>query len=192
MKREQTPQPVVVFAQLNARVQPLDRGEYFEDPLDEVLRFSGVGEVTGGGTQMTSEPDGIEWCDIEITLIKFSQEVISLIISELEKLGAPKGSFLRMPDIENNIEFGLLEGMAIFLNGVDLAPEVYRESDVNMLIKRFEAKIEGFGRFRGYWEGSRETALYFYGDSFEEMKEATKELIASEPLCERARLVQIA
>lgn len=33
---------------LNAIVQPLDRGEMFEDPLSEILENQSLGEVTGG------------------------------------------------------------------------------------------------------------------------------------------------
>ena len=65
-KEERADNLTMIIAQLNARVQPIDRGDYFEDPLDEVLKSSGLGEVTGGGTQMAAEPDGIEYCDVEI------------------------------------------------------------------------------------------------------------------------------
>ena len=40
----------IVLARLNARAQPMDRGEVFEDPLDGVLQAAGIGNVTGGGT----------------------------------------------------------------------------------------------------------------------------------------------
>ena len=48
-----------VVARLNARVQPIARGDYFEDPLQDTLEQAGVGEVTGGGTQLADEPAGI-------------------------------------------------------------------------------------------------------------------------------------
>ena len=60
--------PVLMIAQLNARVQPMDRGEYFEEPLDKVLKSEGIGEVTGGGTLLADESNGIEYSDIEIML----------------------------------------------------------------------------------------------------------------------------
>ena len=65
-------------ARLNARVQPIDRGEYFEDPLDETLRRDGIGEVSGGGTQLADEPAGIEFCDIEIGVNALSQDVFDV------------------------------------------------------------------------------------------------------------------
>lgn len=45
----------VVIARLNVRAQPLDRGEVFEDPLEEILKASGAGTVTGGGTMLGGE-----------------------------------------------------------------------------------------------------------------------------------------
>ena len=59
---------IMIIAQLNARVQPMDRGEYFEEPLDKVLKSEGIGEVTGGGTLLADESNGIEYSDIEIML----------------------------------------------------------------------------------------------------------------------------
>ncbi|MEP2718021.1 hypothetical protein [Pseudophaeobacter sp.] len=182
----------IVIAQLDARVQPIDRGDYFADPLDDVLQSSGSGEVTGGGTQLAGEPDGIAYCDIEIMVNELSKATIQEIISTLEELGAPKGSVLKLPEGRNDIAFGSLEGMALFLNGTDLPAEVYEQSDVNDLISRCEALVEGGGRFRGFWEGSSETALYFYGKSFDDMKLSIEDLLATDPLCAMARVVKIA
>lgn len=183
---------ILIIAQLNARVQPVDRGEYFEDPLNEVLQSSELGEVTGGGTQLADEPDGIEYCDVEIVVNDASHATVNKIIETLEQLGAPKGSLLKFSSEAADIPFGKLEGMALFLNGTDLPAEVYAASDVNQIITRCDELLEGIGSFRGYWEGSRETALYFYGDSFDAMKSAVADFIESDPGCELTRVVQIA
>ena len=55
-----------ITARLNARVQPMDRGTYFEDPLNETLLHANLGEVTGGGTQLADEPAGIESEGVEV------------------------------------------------------------------------------------------------------------------------------
>ena len=182
----------MIIARLNARVQPIDRGEYFEDPLDDVLKAANIGEVTGGGTQLADEPDGIEFCDIEIMTIDASDGTIALVIEELEKLGAPKGSRLLLEEGGDDIPFGKLEGLGLFLNGMDLPDEVYAGSDVNQTIAECERLMDGIGSFRGHWQGSKETALYFYGRTYAEMKAAISDHIAQDPLCERSRLVQIA
>lgn len=183
---------IMIIAQLNARVQPMDRGEYFEDPLNDVLQSSGLGEVTGGGTQMADEPDGIKFCDVEIMVNDASHATVTEIIETLEQLGAPKGSLLKFSSEAADIPFGKLEGMALFLNGTDLPAEVYAASDVNKIISRCDELLEGIGSFRGYWEGSRETALYFYGDSFDAMKSAVADFIESDPGCALTRVVQVA
>ncbi|SCZ72810.1 hypothetical protein SAMN04488118_11543 [Epibacterium ulvae] len=184
--------PTMVIAQLNARVQPIDRGDYFEDPLDEVLRSSGLGEVTGGGTQLTDEPDGIEFCDVEIVVNDASKGTLGTIIDTLEQLGAPKGSLLKVSTEQDAIRFGKLEGLALFLNGTDLPDEVYAASDINNIVSRCNELMEGIGSFRGHWEGSKETALYFYGSDFEAMKSAIAHFVENDPLCALSRIVQIA
>lgn len=182
----------MIIAQVNARVQPIDRGDYFEDPLDEILTAAGLGSVTGGGTQLADDPDGIAYCDIEIMVNAEDAPTIKAIISALEGLGAPKGSVLKSTTGRDEIPFGKQGGMAVFLNGADLPGEVYANADVNEVIAGFDGLLDGIGSFRGHWQGERETGLYFYGSSFEAMKTATAEYIATEPLCGSARVVQIA
>ena len=183
--------PEVIIARLNARVKPIERGEYFEDPLDRVLQAAGLGEVTGGGTQMAAEPDGIQFVDIEIMARDAGDETLSTIRKVLEKAGAPKGSRL-LVDGRDDLPFGRYEGMGLFLNGADLPEEVYAESDVNEIIEKLGALSGEAGSFRGFWEGSRETALYFYGPSFEEMKSRVEDYLEEDPACALTRVVQIA
>ncbi|MEO0750060.1 MAG: hypothetical protein AAFZ10_17000 [Pseudomonadota bacterium] len=182
---------IMIIAQLNARVQPTDRGEYFEEPLDEVLKSEGIGQVTGGGTLFADEPYGIEYSDVEIMVHEASDSVVQKIIAELEKLGAPRGSLLKFED-RDDMRFGRLEGMAVFLDGVYLPAEVYETSDVNHVIDSCDKLIEGVGQMQGYWQGSQETALYFYGTIFEAMQTLTADFLATEPLCQNARIVKIA
>ncbi len=181
-----------VIAQLNARVQPMDRGDYFEDPLDNVLRSAGMGEVTGGGTQLAGDPDGIAYCDVEIALNDETDATILEVTRTLEDLGAPKGSFLKFSSDRADIPFGKAEGMGIFLNGTDLPDDVYANSDVNETIGHLEKLLEGIGSFRGYWEGSSETALYFYGTDFGLMEKSVAQFLQEDPLCAKSRVMQIA
>jgi len=192
-KKETQPcEPVQISAKINARLQPITRGDHFEDPLDEFLRNSTLGKVSGGGTALADEPDGIDHCDIEVSLDTISDGTINRIIETLEKLGAPKGSILHLPNGENDIPFGKSEGMAIFLNGTELPSEVYKNSDVNAVLAELDRLMQGTGKFVDFWEGSSETALYFYGSSFEEMRSMTADFVANEPLCQLARVVRIA
>ena len=39
-----------VYVKIPGDIQPLARGERFEDPLDDALSASGLGQVSGGGS----------------------------------------------------------------------------------------------------------------------------------------------
>jgi hypothetical protein len=181
---------VCVTAQMNARLQPMHRG-HFADALHETLEQRQIGEVTGGGTQLAEEPAGIAYCDIEIYLTDDRQTTLDAVAEELNKLGAPKGSKLILSN-GRQIPFGVHDGLALFLNGMDLPDEVYANSDINHVIDECERLMAGGGRMLSYWEGSRDTALYFYGASFEQMKAAIAPFVASYPLCQKSRIEQIA
>lgn len=181
----------MIIASLNARLQPLDRGDLFEDPLDYVLQQSGKGEVTGGGTQLGAQGE-IEYCEIEMVVPQADEETIGLIVAALEKMGAPKGSVLKFEDSRPDMPFGQYEGLAVYLNGTDLPQSTYDECDVNVVYEEFEIRLEGIGHVQSYWEGPRETGLYMYGPSFVSMKEAIADFLESYPLCRQARIDQIA
>ncbi len=181
----------MIIARINARVQPLDRGDIYEDPLHDALEADGLGEVTGGGTQM-AEDEGIEFVDIEIMVKEASEATCQRIIELLEQFGAPKGSKLLFEEEDKEMPFGRTEGLAVYLNGVDLDDEVYKTSDVNHVIEEFDRLLEGVGKYQSHWQGERETALYLYGDSIEVMKERIAGFIADYPLCQKCRLDQVA
>ena len=183
-----TSQPTIYIAKLNARLMPNDRGEIFEDPLDEELRRLKIGEVAGGGTGLF-ESGEVNYCDVEIQITS-DTDASSSIIQLMEALGAPKGSILQGGDHE--IPFGTTEGLALYLNGKDLPDEVYQSSDVNFVYSELDRLVDGEGMVFSYWEGPTETALYLYGQSFSSMKEKISPLIDSYPLCQKCRIVQIA
>src|SRR6266404_6773955 len=81
-----------VTAQLNHKLMPLDRGERYEDPLQDELEKHGFGETDGGGT-MTQKSGEIEFIDIEMRLRQTGKS-IPFVIKRLESYGAPKGSKL--------------------------------------------------------------------------------------------------
>jgi hypothetical protein len=185
------PEPVMVIVRLNDRCMPLDRGERYEDPLDAVLTEHGWGSVTGGGT-MQSASGEIDFCDIELTLSVSTPAVIDAIVAKLEALGAPRGSEVQATDSIPARPFGKTEGLALYLNGSELPPETYRECDVNFVYSELNRRVEGTGAVHSHWQGPTETALYVYGSSFETMRTAIAPLLGSYPLCERARVVQVA
>lgn len=182
-----------IVATLNDKVMPIDRGEIYEDPLDEFLKNKNIGEVTGGGTMQLKSGE-LEYCDVEIKLDEdvIDDNKIRLIIEKLEELGAPKGSQLTIEKTEQKIEFGKKEGLGIYLDGVNLDEEVYKNSDSNFVVSEIKRLTGDTTETVRFWENNEETALYFYSDSFDTMNESIKEFINEYPLCKGARIEQIA
>ena len=178
-----------LIAQLNARLQPMHRGELFEDPLDEALQELGLGSISGGGTQL-SESGEVDYCDIEIDVAVLDERSVQAIINLLEGLGAPRGSKLKAG--EQELPFGNTEGLALYLNGTDLPDEVYKACDSNVVYTEVQRLIGDRGEIYSHWQGPKETALYLYGNSFQEMRDSIAEFLATYPLCQKCRVEQIA
>ncbi len=172
---------------LNARFQPIHRFE-LEDVLQEIFQREGMGEVIGGGTVQNADGE-IIFCDIEFDLEEDVSKNISRLVGLLNAIGIPKGSVLKG---EKEISIGTLEGLAYYLNGTELSREVYQNCDINYVIEQMEEKIQGIGRMYSYWEGAQWTGLYFYGKSFDQMKQKIEPVISSYPLCQKSRIEQIA
>jgi hypothetical protein len=180
-----------ITAQLNHRIQPIDRGEQYEDPLDEMLQAEGLGSVTGGGTAMKDSME-IDHVDIEIELSDSVDAAAARIIAFLEAAGAPKGSKIIVDADGRTIDFGKLEGLGLYLNGTDLPDAVYEAEDINDVLEELDVLLDGVSAFDSFWEGNTETALYAYGASFAEMKTIIEPYLAKHPLCQMARIEQIA
>jgi hypothetical protein len=186
---KKTEPQVYVTAKLNAKLQPMHR-DVFEDPLEDILSKKKLGSVTGGGTALTPEGE-VDYCDLEIALYEASaaQEVIRI----LDSLGAPKGSALQFGNGRDaDLPFGRTEGLGLYLNGTDLPDEVYAECDSNIVYERVSELIDGCGGILSHWQGPTETALYLYGDRFDEMRSKIEGFLAEYPLCQRCRVIQIA
>lgn len=177
-----------VTVMLNAKLQPAHRHELFEDPLDALMQAAEIGEIVGGGTA-TSDESEVLYGDIEVALVDAAG--VPKLIDLLEQLGAPKGSQLQGAG-EANRHFGVTEGLGIYLDGLNLPDEVYEQCDSNHVFEQLSERIDGLGEICSWWQGPSETALYMYGQSFEAMREAIAEFVASYPLCQNARVVQIA
>jgi hypothetical protein len=182
------PQPLFVYAYLNSRIAPLDRGERYEDPLEEALQNNGMGEVTGGGT-MQKKSGEVSYCGIDIDLFD-AEHGVPFLADFLSERGAPKGSKLQftLPTGEKKeVPFGNLEGLAIYLNGTDLPDDVYKHCDINYVWEEIDRLIGEKASIQGHWQGATETALYLYGPSATMMRSAIVDFAQSYPLFERAR-----
>ncbi len=177
---------VNVVLELNARLQPVHRGEIFEDMFEEMFARYDIGEITGAGTfQMASGE--VEKCDISMSVNK---NRLNPFISLLKRIDIiPKGSKLIINGEETPI--GTAQGMAIYLNGTELSEEVYKNNDVNELIEQLDKALDNIAQRLSHWEGPAETALYYYGKDYISMKKAILPVIKKHPLCEKCRTEKI-
>ncbi|HBT95593.1 MAG TPA: hypothetical protein DEB24_05685 [Coriobacteriia bacterium] len=175
---------------IKARLAPFDRGDLYEDPLEDKLSELGLGLIQGAGTAVTKDGEP-ESCDIEIELKNDNAGSIDLLRNLISSLSLPKGSALLGPG-QNHLDLGSLEGLALYLNGTDLADGVYRDYDANDVNASAAELLGSIGKRYSSWNGPSETALYFYGESYSKMLVALKPLIDNHPLCQRCRVEQIA
>jgi hypothetical protein len=86
-----------VYIKIPGDIDPVDRGERFEDPLQAALDAAGLGTITGGGSQL-SQPDGegerfVEFCGLDVDLYH-AEKGLALLRQELLRLEAPAGTAL--------------------------------------------------------------------------------------------------
>ncbi|MCL2235387.1 MAG: hypothetical protein FWB98_02970 [Defluviitaleaceae bacterium] len=176
--------------EINGKLMPQDRGYFYADPLIDALEKAGIGEVDGEGT-LLEEDGSIKLCDIHM-MLEEGQEALDKLLLILEALHLPKGSRLIDADGNEIAEIGVLEGLALWMNGTELPEEVYKECDINHVVKEINKLLDGCGELYSHWAGPSDTALYFYGTSFEEMKAKILPFVNEYPLCQKHRIEQVA
>jgi len=100
-----------VYVRMPVDMPPTERGRKFEDPLDEALQAAGLGEVSGGGSEMGRKgPDGrqsVVAIGIDVDLTN-GQKGVPFLKQRLIRLGAPKGTVLQFElagvDVEEPLE----------------------------------------------------------------------------------------
>jgi hypothetical protein len=177
--------PHLVIARLYEYIEPIDRGNRYEDPLQAALEAAHAGAVTGGGSQL-SESGGIEFADVEIELANLDA-AIDLAASTLEAAGAPQGSEIRHEDNVVRV-FGRQQCLAIYLDGTSLPDEVYANLDFDQVVADI-GNAAGPDSFHGCWQGPEETGLYFFGSNAEEMFTRVEPLLRTLPIGQNARVV---
>jgi hypothetical protein len=179
--------PHVVIARVYEHIEPIDRGERYEDPLQARLEPGNLGRVTGGGSQL-DESGSITYADIEIELANLD-EGVRVVAETLEAAGAPVGSELIEGSNSRVLkELGTLQCLAIFLDGATLPDEVYEALDFEAVVGEL-GEAAGDGSFRGFWPGPQETALFFFGPDAEAMFKRIEPVIRRLPIGQNARVV---
>lgn len=67
-------------------IGPLERGDRYEDPLQDALTAANLGEITGGGSQL-GEGNSVEYCGIDI-VVTDRERGLALIRETMQSLGA--------------------------------------------------------------------------------------------------------
>ena len=179
-----------VTARLWEPIQPVARGERYEDPLQEVLQKAGLGEVDGGGCQL-SETGEVTFAEVAIYLADLD-DALRLTRDTLEAAGAPEGSeFIFMPEAARPaMPFGRLQSIALYLDGISLPDQVYQELDFDAVVAEIEAALAQPGpALHDTWTGNEETGLYFFVPSAEEAFARAEPTLRRTPICQNARLV---
>src|SRR5215510_5244764 len=103
----------LVIAHIAEHIQPLDRVDRYEDPVNKALEELKFGQVTGGGTQFTKEGE-ILFGDLELDLTE-PEAALPILRRLLEELGAPAGSFFEytVDGQQQMMPFGKAECTAI-------------------------------------------------------------------------------
>jgi hypothetical protein len=179
--------PHLILARLYQHIEPIDRGDRYEDPLHDRLEQLGIGGVTGGGSQL-DELGGIAHADVEIELADLNR-ALDVVAEALELAGAPQGSeLIQASDGRMLREFGKLQCLAIFLDGTTLPDEVYATLDFEAVVAALDAAA-GDKSYRGLWQGPTETGLYFFGSDAESMFARVEPVLGRLPIGQNARVV---
>jgi hypothetical protein len=92
-----SPDPEFLYIFLPESLDPLNRGDKYEDPIADELDRLGIGEVSGGGSSLGEElPDGtrpIEFCGIDVDTIDLERARAALR-ALLPELGCLEGTQL--------------------------------------------------------------------------------------------------
>jgi hypothetical protein len=177
----------VVVARLYEHVEPIDRGNRYEDPLQAVLDETNTGRVTGGGSQL-NELGGIDYAEIELELSNLD-EALRIVSAALEKSGAPKGSeLIHAEDARVLREFGTHECLAIYLDGTSLPDDVYANLDFDAVVSEI-ATAAGRDSYHGCWQGSEETGIFFFGANADDMFARVEPVLRDLPIGQNARVV---
>jgi hypothetical protein len=177
--------PHLVIARLYEHIEPIDRGNRYDDPLQARLDESRAGRVTGGGSQL-NDLGGIDYVELELELANL-EEAIGTVSASLEQSGAPKGSEL-IDGGDHRVlrEFGTHECLVIFLDGVTLPDAVYAELDFEAVVEALQAAA-GPASYHGFSQGAEETGLYFFGPNADDMFAAVEPALRSLPIGQNAR-----
>ena len=183
--------PLYLTIRLPLRIGPMERSDFWEDPIDQYLEATNIGEVSGGGTMMSKDGE-IEFCDIEIAMQDLSAATLEGLQKVVHDLGAPKGTkFLNDKD-EVLADFGEVRVVGIGLDGTSLPDSAYEGFDPEGFCDEIVAALgEGYA-YGGSNAGAQYTFFYFHGSDNGHIEKTLRAVTSDKPICEGAQFIHIA
>ena len=90
------------------------------------------------------------------------------------------------------IPFGKNEGIAIYLDGENTEEQNQESYNFDFVQSEISKRTNTSSSTERYWKGNSTTGLYFYGQSFDKMKDEVSQFMSTYPLYKSARIAQIA
>jgi len=180
----------VLSVTIHEYIEPLDRYDRYEHPLNERLAESGLGEVTGGGMEL-HETFQIEKIDLEVS-VNDLEASLPIVISILEEQGAPLGSEVRYEKagVPHRIEFGRMEGVNLILDA-HLPEELWHTYAGDVWPKLTEVLANNsLGEVHGARANQDTTEVFIYGPSAARIEAALTEFRANFPLCRNSKVTR--
>lgn len=169
-------------AHLPVKLGRLDAQAVFGRPVDRRLRAMGLGEVMAVKTRQ--DADGrIEGVELVFALVSLHPRALRTVGTLLEELDAPLGSSITFSQTGARHIFGRTEGLGLVLDPRD---GVSRKTDRLAVLEACTDALEGQGLYQGSNDLGENPVLYFYGDSFNAMKNALASVMRTEPRCRHA------
>ena len=81
------------YVRIPGDIQPMERAERFEDPLQAALDAEALGEVSGGGSQLAGRGKEIEFCGLDVEVTD-RERGLHLIREAMRRLDAPHGTVI--------------------------------------------------------------------------------------------------
>ena len=183
--------PVFLTIRLPLKIGPIERYEFWEEPLTEKLEAAGEGEVSGGGTMMDEAGD-IQFSDLELALPDLSEARLDALQNAMTTIGAPKKTQFLNDDGETLREFGAVCVVGVGLDGSELPDSAYEDFDPDEFSDEIVAALgEGYS-YGGSNMGDRYTFFYYHGADGAVIEAKLRAIAATKPIGEGALFEHLA
>lgn len=167
-------------AEMPVRIGPELAETAFVKPLARALSEAELGRVAKFEITRDEKGEPVR-LTISLSLTSDRPGALRLVATMLEQLDAPAGSEIGNAECPDMIRFGKSYGLGLYLAG-----EQAGEDDRLDILEACTDALEGAGIYQGSVTLGDRTALYFYGDSFNRMRQAMAFVLSTDPRCKDA------